>query len=82
VSGVRPHGTGSGNLSLATRSCARSASSPEVSRSARRAMFLARCANVAFARILSAWASSVSALRSALLRSRLRRRSSVSRWAR
>ena len=52
------------------------------SRSARRAMFCAATALVAFARILSAWASSAAAFFSALARSRLRRLSSVSRWAR
>lgn len=82
VNGVLPQGAGSGSLILATRSALRSASSPETIRSARRAMFLAAVAFVALARILSAWAISAFALRSVLVRSRLRRRSSVSRWSR
>ena len=50
--------------------------------SARFIIDCAACALVALARILLAWSMSVVALRSALARSRLRRRSSVSRWVR
>ncbi len=78
-SGVLPHAAGFGKRSFATLSWARSASRPESSRSARRAMFWAATVFVAFARILSACAMSTDAFFSAFARSRLRRRSSVSR---
>ena len=74
--------TGVGKRSLATLSCTRTSASPEASRSARLSMLLAALALVALARILSAWALSVSILRSVLARSCLRRRSSVSRCCR
>ena len=60
----------------------RSSSRPASSRSARFIIDCAAWALVALARILLAWSISVSALLSALARSRLRRRSSVSRCAR
>ncbi len=82
VNGVLPHGAGAGNLMRATRSDRRSASIPAIRRSARLIIDCAAWALVALARILLAWSISASALRSALSRSRLRRRSSVSRWAR
>ncbi len=82
VSGVLPLGAGLGSRIFATLSAARVSSSPASSFSARLAMFWAATALVALARILSAWASRVSALRSALARSRLRRFSSVSRCSR
>ena len=82
VRGVLPHGAGAGNLIRATRSELRSASRPDRSRSARFIIDWAACALVALARIFWAWSISASALRSAFCRSRLRRRSSVSRWAR
>jgi len=82
VSGVRPHGAGTGKRSLATRSAVRSASTPASIRSARRCMFCAALALVALARILSAWACSAAAFFSALARSRRRRFSSVARASR
>jgi len=81
-SGVRPQGAGTGKRSRATRSAVRSASTPAIIRSARRCMFCAALALVALARILSAWAISALAWRPAFTRSRLRRRSSVSRCCR
>ncbi len=79
VSGVLPHGAGSGKRSLATRSCARTPSAPASSFSARLSMPCAALALVALARIFSACAVSTPAVFSALARSRLRRFSSVSR---
>ena len=79
ISGVLPHGAGSGKRSLATLSCARTCSAPASSRSARLAMPCAALALVALARILSACAISTPACFSALARSRLRRLTSVSR---
>ncbi len=77
-----PQGAGSGNLIRATLSLRRSASMPLIIRSARRIIDCAAWALVALARILLACSISWSALRSAFARSRLRRRSSDSRWAR
>ena len=82
MSGVRPHGAGSGKEMAATLSSARSDSVPASSRSARRAMFWAAVALVALACSFSDWAISWAALRSALRRSRRRRRSSAWRWVR
>jgi hypothetical protein len=69
-------------LILATRSLRRCASTPSLSFSARLSIDWAAAALDALARIRFAWSVSVFALRSAFCRSRLRRRSSVSRWAR
>ena len=54
VSGVRPHGAGFGKRIRATLSLRRSGSSPASSSSARRAMFFAATALVAFAPIFAA----------------------------
>ena len=79
VSGVRPHGAGSGKRIRATRSACCSGSSAASIWSARRAMFLAATALVAFAPILAACMCSAAAFFSALARSRRRRFSSVAR---
>ena len=82
VSGVRPHGAGAGNLIRATLSLRRSPSRPAIIFSARLSIDWAAWALVALARIRFAWSVSVFALFSVFIRSRLRRRSSVSRWSR
>ncbi len=82
VNGVLPQGAGFGNAILATLSWARSSSSDASSFSARFSICCAAAALVALARILFAWSTSWEAFFSAFARSRLRRRSSVSRWVR
>ena len=82
VSGVRPHGAGSGKRMRATLSLLCSGSSAASSWSARRAMFFAATALVAFAPILAACRCSTAAFFSALARSRRRRFSSVARASR
>ncbi len=82
VIGVLPHEAGAGNLIRATLSDARSPSRLETIFSARLSIDWAAVALDALARILLAWSVRVLALLSALARSRLRRRSSVSRWVR
>ena len=79
VSGVRPHGAGFGKRIRATLSLRRSGSSPASSSSARRAMFFAATALVAFAPIFAACRCSADAFFSAFARSRRRRFSSVAR---
>ena len=79
VSGVRPHGAGSGKRIRATWSRLCSGSSAASIWSARRAMFLAATAFVAFAPIFAACRCSAAAFFSALARSRRRRFSSVAR---
>ena len=79
MSGVLPQGAGAGNLIRATLSACRSPSSPAIIFSARLSIDCAAVALLALARILLAWSVSVFALFSAFCRSRLRRRSSVSR---
>ena len=79
MSGVLPEGAGSGKRSFATRSTWRTSSSPDSRRSARRTMFCAATAFVAFAPIFAACSCSAPAFFSAFWRSRLRRCSSPSR---
>ncbi len=80
--GVLPQAAGAGNLIRATLSARRSPSTPAIIFSARFSIDWAALALLALARILLAWSVSVLALDSAFARSRLRRRSSVSRWLR
>ena len=79
MSGVRPHGAGFGKRIRATLSPRRSGSSPDSSSSARRAMFFAATALVAFAPIFAACMCSAEAFFSAFARSRRRRFSSAAR---
>ena len=82
INGVLPQAAGVGKVIFATRSEARSSSSDDISFSARFSICWAAVALVALARILFAWSTSCDAFFSAFARSRLRRRSSVSRCVR